>query len=181
MTGLRRALAALALLVLGSPAAAQAPSYLMLVDRLDRPEDGYCVDVLGAGRTFRTDLPLNVHNCKPGAAPDGLVTHRTDGTLYMAAFDLCLTAYGVNRVSLPGAPVLLRPCGANEGFFPTAELQSWTFDDTGQVRLQNSALCLRAGSAATRTFSPTHRWRTLTLDLCEDAPPALSRWTLVAR
>jgi len=47
--------------------------HLRLVDHLDRPEDGYCLDVVGSGRHIRFDLPLTAHNCKPGLYPDEAV------------------------------------------------------------------------------------------------------------
>ena len=39
--------------------------HLRLLDRLDRPEDGYCVDILGTPGNLRVDVPLFTHNCKP--------------------------------------------------------------------------------------------------------------------
>ena len=91
----------------GKPSMAQTAQatarYLKLADHLDRPADGYCLDVPGAGGRFRLDKPLTVHNCKPGRAPDGVVVHRDDGTLWFPAFDLCVTAMGTNRGALPGS------------------------------------------------------------------------------
>lgn len=156
-----------------------ASTYLQLVDRLDRPEDGYCLDVLGAGGTFRPDLPINAHNCKPGVAPDGVVTLREDGTLYFPAFDACLTAFGVNRRSLPGAMLLLRGCGGDEPFYPVAALQQWEHLDSGTVRLRNSTLCLSVGEVSATTFSPRDTWRVLRLDSCDTVAPERARWQFV--
>ena len=49
---------------------AEGSTVLRLLDRLDRPQDGYCVDVLGVGLEARTDLPLFVHNCSSERYPD---------------------------------------------------------------------------------------------------------------
>ncbi|MEM7711592.1 MAG: hypothetical protein AAF264_12760, partial [Pseudomonadota bacterium] len=108
--GLRWVVAALAL---AGPAAAQSPPQLRLADELDMPGDGYCVDVLGVGRTARADLPLVAHNCLAGRGAVDRVAIFEDGRIHMPAFDACLTAFGVVR-PLPGAPVVLRPCGADE-------------------------------------------------------------------
>ena len=48
-------------------AANQELVHVRLIDRLDRPDDGYCLDILGTGDTLRLDLPLFSHNCKPVA------------------------------------------------------------------------------------------------------------------
>jgi len=157
-------------------APAQAQHYLRLVDRLDRPSDGYCLDVLGAGGQFRTDMPLMAHNCKADAAPDGLVDLRADGTLYMPAFDACVTAMGVNRSVLPGAVLILKPCGARVPFLNADGFQRFDMVD-GQMRLRGQNVCLRVGASSDRTFSASHTWRTLFMDSCS-APNALSRWAL---
>jgi hypothetical protein len=38
--------------------------YIELVDRLDRPQDGYCFDLPGAGDWVDISAPVNAHNCK---------------------------------------------------------------------------------------------------------------------
>jgi hypothetical protein len=50
---------------------ANEPAHLRLAADLDRPEDGYCFDIPGAGQNLRVDLPLFAHNCKTAfiAAP----------------------------------------------------------------------------------------------------------------
>ena len=58
----------LALLGFSSPAfsgSLNSQFHLRLLDRLDRPEDGYCVDILGTPGNLRIDVPLFAHNCKP--------------------------------------------------------------------------------------------------------------------
>jgi hypothetical protein len=173
-----RALAlALTLLGLAQTGYAQSkPTYLMLADRLDRPRDGYCVDVLGAGDVFRTDLPLNTHNCKEGIVPDGVIALRADGTLHMPAFDLCITAHGVNRTSLAGAALILMKCGVNTPFFTVIGLQTWDLSDDGRVKLRGSDLCLAAGPTSSTTFSRFDKWRSLSMQPCDGTPLNLIRW-----
>jgi hypothetical protein len=36
--------------------------HVRLIDQLDWPNDGYCLDILGANATLRVDLPLFIHN-----------------------------------------------------------------------------------------------------------------------
>ena len=159
--------------------AAAEPTYLQLIDRLDRPSDGYCLDVLGAGGTYRIDLPMNAHNCKAGTAPDGLVTLRDDGSLYFSAFDGCLTAFGVNRRSLPGAMLLLRGCAQNEPFYPVTALQTFVHQDNGQMRLADQDLCIAVGEVSATTFSSRDVWRVLRLEDCATVPLDRSAWRFV--
>ena len=42
----------------GSTVAELVPGHLRLVDNLDRPEDGYCLDILGSGQYIRFDMPF---------------------------------------------------------------------------------------------------------------------------
>ena len=138
---------------------------LRLEDPLDFPQEGYCVDVLGVGDTARADLPLVAHNCLPGRESVDRIVTEQDGRLYMPAFDACLTAFGVTT-ALPGSPVILRPCGARESFLPADQLQRFEWTDENRLRLTSTSLCLTIGGDAHPTFSPSHRWRTLTMETC---------------
>lgn len=151
-------------------------TYLSLIHRLDRPADSYCLDVLAAGGTHRTDLPVNAHNCKPGTAPDGVVVLCANGTLRFPVFDACLTAFGVNRGALPGSALLLRPCGALEPFLPTAELQRWDLDRDGRMILRGSDLCLVVGPQSARTFGARDSWRAHFMADCGTVPAPRTRW-----
>ncbi len=164
----------LALLCAG-PAFAQAPPQLRLADDLDFSGEGYCVDVLGVGDTARADLPLVAHNCLPERNSSDRVVVKGGGRLRMPAFDACLTAFGV-VIPLPGSPVILRPCGTRESFLPATNLQRFVREENGHLRLEGSNLCLTVGADVARTFLPTHRWRTLTVEDCATAPAARSVW-----
>ena len=153
--------------------------YLKLADHLDRPVDGYCLDVPGAGGRFRLDKPLTVHNCKSGRAPDGVVVHRDDGTLWFPAFDLCVTAMGTNRGALPGSALMPKPCDETVAFADGPSLKRFAFLPDGRLSLAGSDLCLVAGARSSATFSASHRWRTLYLDICATAPTARSQWVLI--
>ena len=154
-----------------------SPSYMRLIDPLDRPDDGYCLDVLGSGGSFRPDMPLISHNCKPGRAPDGMVALRQDGSLFLPAFNACVTVMGVNRKALAGGALMLKPCGAQEAFLRAAHFQSFTHRLDGRLELLNSDLCVTVGAQSAATFSPSHAWRTLFMLPCGQAPEKRSRWT----
>ena len=99
------------------------PSHLRLVDRLDRPSDGYCFDIPGTPGNLRLDVPLFAHNCKPRLTTDSAMVLTGEGTLLFPAPNRCVTVAGTNSGGLPGASLLLRPCGEATLFFETAALQ----------------------------------------------------------
>lgn len=160
---------------LAAAAANEGAPQMRLANPLDRPGEGYCIDVLGVGRTARADLPLVVHNCLPERGSSDRVVVERGGRLVMPAFDACITAFGVTA-PLPGSPLILRPCGASESFLPAASLQRFTRTATGQLRLARTDLCLTVGAHAAPTFSPDHRWRILTMEDCKTAPLSRSVW-----
>ncbi len=169
--------------LLPSPALAwqDGAGYLELADRLDRPEDGYCLDLPGSGDWVDFSMPLNAHNCKlPGLYADEAVTFASPGVIRFPAYEGCVTAVGLNGRSLPGAPVMLRPCAGDVDEsrqpFISAALQDFTHRDDGRIELSGTDLCLTAGDESDSTFSPTHRWRALTLQRCGKALASLSVW-----
>ena len=171
---------------LSGAARAQGPeplrTYLKLIDSLDRPGDGYCVDVLGSGDAVRLDMPLTAHNCKPGYYADEGVARGEGGTLVFPAYGAaCITAMGVNRTALPGAALMVKPCLERSPFLEGEAMQRFEISDDGEVSLAGSGLCLEVGDVSAPTFDPSHRWRTLALARCDSADPARSRWTFEAR
>ena len=175
--------AALGALLAATPAHAwqDGAGYLELADRLDRPQDGYCLDLPGSGDWVDFSMPLNVHNCKrPGLYADEAVTFASPGPIRFPAYEGCVTAVGLNGGSLPGAPVMLRPCAEDEEApaspFVSAPLQRFERRGDGRVALAGADLCLTAGAESAATFSPSHRWRALTLERCASAPPERSIW-----
>lgn len=172
-----------AALLLATPAAAwqDGAGYLELADRLDRPQDGYCLDLPGSGDWVDFSMPLNAHNCKrPGLFADEAVTFASPGPIRFPAYEGCVTAVGLNGRSLPGAPVMLRPCAedidAAAAPFVDAALQSYTHRGDGRIELTGTDLCLTAGTESAATFSPAHRWRALTLERCGAAPAERAVW-----
>jgi hypothetical protein len=153
--------------------------HLRLVDKLDRPEDGYCLDIMGSGEHIRPDLPMTVHNCKPGLYADEAVRLEPDGRLYFPVYRLCATVAGLNGRALAGAALVPRACGERSPFMEADALQRFTHRPDGRVELRGSGLCLTAGSESDRTFEATHRWRTLNVVRCNHADPKLSRWQFV--
>lgn len=166
-------------LFLEAAAAAPVASHLRLVDRLDRPEDGYCIDILGTGDYLRLDLPLFAHNCKRGLTTDSAVVFEADGSIRFPAVDRCITVAGVNSLALPGASVLLRGCGEASAFFETAELQRFELHADGRLTLKSTGLCLAVGAESAVTYSSFDRWRALFVENCERVPAARSRWEFV--
>ncbi len=179
---LGRFLIALLLLLgpsLASPAPPTTAAHLRLLDRLDRPEDGYCVDVPGTGQNLRVDVPLFAHNCKPRLTSDSAVIFTSDGLIRFPALDRCITVAGVNSVALPGASILLRTCNGSTPFFESSKLQRFTLRDDGRLALAGTELCLTVGSKSATTYSPFDRWRTLFVDDCTTAERVRSRWEFV--
>jgi len=148
---------------------------MRLLDDLDFPGEGYCIDVPGVGPTARTDLPLVLHNCLPARKSVDRIAEERDGRIHMPAYDACVTAFGVMNV-LPGVPVILRKCGTNESFLPADRFQKFERTRENRLRLVGTGLCLAAGQESDRTFSSEHRWRTLTLQLCATTPLSHSAW-----
>ena len=160
----------------GSLASEISQVHLRLLDRLDRPEDGYCVDILGTPGNLRVDVPLFAHNCKSSLTVDSAVIFTSAGQIKFPAVDLCLTVAGVNSAALPGASILLRKCDETLPFFETLELQRFTHRKDGSLSVLDSKLCLTVGSQSAETYSIFHRWRTLFVVACATADSSLSQW-----
>ena len=170
---------ALAMTTSASLAVAAESIHVGLKDRLDLPEEGYCLDILGWGETIRADLPLFVVNCKDEATPDSSVVYTDQGQLLFPAVEVCVTAFGVNQTVLPGSSVLLRPCDEQTAFFSAAQLQRFDYLENGQLRLRGHEVCLAVSAESAPTFSPLVRWRVLTLESCDDAPLRFSSWQML--
>lgn len=150
--------------------------HLRLVNDLDRPEDGYCLDVVGSGPNIRTDLPLIAHNCKPGLYADEAIVFQSDGRILFPAFGGCVTVAGLNSRALPGAALMLKGCGENTPFLNTAGLQNFRLREDARIELEETGLCLMVGDESDSTFSEDHRWRTLYVDACAKAQADRSQW-----
>ncbi len=161
------------------PASPDAQVHLRLVDRLDRPEDGYCIDIPGTPGNMRVDAPLFAHNCKQSLTADSAVVFTSEGYIQFPAVELCVTVAGVNSEALPGAATLLRRCNQSTAFFQTMRLQRFTHRDDGRLVLGDSNLCLTVGPQSAATYSPFDRWRALFVEDCASANPARSRWEFV--
>ena len=153
--------------------------HLRLLDRLDRPEDGYCIDILGTPGNLRVELPLFAHNCKTTLTADSSVIFTSDGLIKFPAVDLCVTVAGVNSNALPGASTLLRKCSESQPFFETFRLQRFPHRKDGRISMSGSELCLTVGRESAATYSPSHRWRALFVEDCSIAEASFSRWEFV--
>jgi hypothetical protein len=182
MKNLLTALVIIVSIVTGGSMSSASPGsqvHLRLLDRLDRPDDGYCVDILGTPGNMRVDVPLFAHNCKPSLTSDSAVVFTSDGFIKFPAVDSCLTVAGVNSSALPGASILLRKCNESVPFFETLTLQRFTHEKDGKLSVLGSKLCLTVGRQSAATYSPYHRWRTLFIADCSTVEPTLSRWEFV--
>ena len=168
-----------ALVMVASAGAAAAEQHLRLIDRLDRPQDGYCIDIPGTPGNLRTDIPLFTHNCKVGLPPDAAVVFTPEGYIRFPAPDKCVTIAGVNRGALPGAAAMLADCGTSSVFFNAANFQRFELKPDGRLVLKNSNLCLAVGAVSAVTYSSADRWRTLFVDDCDTAEARLSRWEFI--
>lgn len=171
--------AALALILKMSLGIATQPtnaSHLRLIDRLDRPQDGYCADIHGVMGNFRTDLPLFVHNCKQGLTSDSAVQFNSLGQIIFVDLNVCITVAGVNSKALPGSAVLLRECDEATPFFEAEKLQRFSHNKNGQLELLESGLCLTVGAQSATTYSMSDRWRPLFVSDCATAESTLSHW-----
>jgi hypothetical protein len=165
----------------GTMAAAEKPEmvHLRLVDRLDRPNDGYCLDILGTGQNLRLEVPVFAHNCKRGLTSDSAIQVLDNGFIKFAGVNMCITVFGVNGTVLPGTAIILRPCGHKAPYFESAPLQQFVHRDDGRLEMASSGLCLAVGDKASRTYSPYDRWRVLSVEDCKTIPLKYSQWEFV--
>ncbi len=152
------------------------PHLIKLIDKLDRPSDGYCLDVLGSGNYIRGDMPLNGHNCKPGLYADEAFVFRDDGTIYFPVYDLCVTIAGVNEYVLDYTSLVLQECKKDTPFISAVFMQEFEYTKDKKIKHKNSSKCLEMGVESSRTFSPEHTWRTLYMKECKDTDPKRSTW-----
>ena len=161
---------------------APAKPYVMLKDRLDRPHDGYCIDIAGSGEWIDLNVPLSAHNCKgPGIAPDQALHHDLrSGQLRFPAFNVCVTALGRAGRTLPQMPLVAQPCASPTAPMPTpfatVSLQAFDFRNDGRLELRLTGMCVTAGTRSDATFSQQDRWRALQMSPCDQAPLTLSQW-----
>ncbi|MDX1736883.1 MAG: RICIN domain-containing protein [Alphaproteobacteria bacterium] len=154
--------------------------YLQLKDRLDRLNDGYCLDVVGSGKYMRLDMPLTAHNCKgPQIYYDEVVQYRNDKTLYFPSYDRCVTVMGINDRALSGNALMLKGCGVEEPFLNAKNFQKFEFNSKGQLQLVGSHLCMAAGTESHTTYSLEHRWRSLLMLPCTEIELSRSVWQIV--
>ncbi|WP_298444734.1 hypothetical protein [uncultured Ferrimonas sp.] len=156
------------------------PYYLQLKDRLDRPSDGYCVDVAGNGEYVRFDVPLTAHNCKgPQPYADETIEYRKDNTIYFPSYNGCVTVMGINDKALSGNALMLKGCGIEEPFLNAKNFQKFEFNSKGQVQLEGSHLCMAAGPESHTTYTQMHKWRSLLMLPCSEVELSRSVWEVV--
>lgn len=164
------------LLTISTVFAKDVPYQIKLIETLDRPQDGYCLDVAGSGKYIRTDLPLIGHNCKPGLYSDEAFELRKDGTIYFPAYDLCVTVSGVNKYVLDYTSLTLQECHKETPFLKTKFMQKFEYTKEKKIKHKNSNKCLVMGEESSQTFSPSHTWRTLYMKECSKTDSKRSTW-----
>ena len=152
---------------------------IKLKSNLDRPSDGFCIDVIGFSPYERLDLPLIAHNCKSGLYNDQAMSVLNNGQIYLPAYDKCVTAIAPHTRALPGSSLMARDCGEHSNFLQAAPLQLFNWLN-GRITLRNSDLCITAGERSDQTPSSLHRWRALTLQICNNTPSERIEWHFVA-
>ena len=154
--------------------------YLQLKDKLDRPYDGYCLDVVGSGNYIQMDMPLTAHNCKgPQVYADEVVQYRSDKSLYFPKYNACVTVMGLNDKALAGNALMLKDCGVEQPFLNAKRFQTFKLNTKGQIQLANSHLCIAAGTESHTTYSSEHRWRSLFMTPCNEVELKRSVWQFV--
>ena len=161
-----------------SSAASGAEVHLRLVDRLDRPKDGYCLDIPGPPSNLFIELPLFAHNCSPSLKIDTAVEFTSQGFIKFPRVARCVTVVGV-KTALPGSSIMLSECNPANLFIDVSVRQRFTHRDDGRLALSGTELCLAVGPQSAETLSAVHRWRPLFVDDCATAEPTRSRWEFV--
>ncbi|RXJ98981.1 hypothetical protein CRV02_12350 [Arcobacter sp. CECT 8989] len=156
--------------------ASEKPYQIKLIDSLDRPDDGYCLDILGSGKHMRPDMPLMGHNCKPGLYADEAFIFRKDGTIYSPVLNLCATIAGVNSYVLDYTSLVLKECNEDTPFVNAKFMQAFEYTKLKKIKHKNSNKCLEMGEESSRTFSPVHSWRTLYMRECSKTNTKRSTW-----
>ncbi|MDA7999999.1 MAG: hypothetical protein MPK06_00710 [Alphaproteobacteria bacterium] len=175
MKYLLASLAIIASIAFAAPAAAEDLVQARLIDRLDRPRDGYCFDILGVGTDLVLDVPLFAHNCKLGLTADSALIYTEAGELFFPQPEVCVTAFGVKTV-LPGSAVMVEPCGRRSPFYYTSDLQKFDHLENGQLQLRGRDVCIAVGAESDGTYSSSDLWRVLSMEPCAEVPLNLSAW-----
>ena len=153
---------------------------MRLKDDMDRPQDGWCLDVVGSGRHIRFDMPLIAHNIKPGLFADEAVEFPEAGQIRFPAYPgYFVTVMGLNQNALAGAALMLKKCGEELPFLNAPKFQLFEHLENGMIRLKDSDLCITVGDESKETFDPTHAWRTLYMERCDECDVARSTWEFV--
>ena len=173
---------AMALMLSMTPVVSQEPAseqtyHMKMDDPAGLVESGYCLEILGRPGDEMLDMPLIAHSCKLVLAPDDAIVHNGKGEIVFPAFDLCVTAMGLN-VALEYNSLMLKECGLVEPYLNAPPFQAFEINDGNQVQLMGSELCLTIGDLSSTTTRPDHHWRALYLQDCAGAPLERSRWYL---
>lgn len=143
--------------------------FIRLVAGLDEPEEFYCFDLAGWGKSLQLDDPIQTHTCKRGNAADQMFTFN-NGRLEVSGHDRCVHAGGSSGTTLSGSAVLARECSDNN-------MQKFSLEKNGTIKLADSNFCIGAGPVSEKASGPSHMWRTLTIESC-DGDTSLLQWQI---
>lgn len=141
--------------------------FIRLVAGLDEPDEFYCFDLAGWGKSLKLDDPLQTHTCKIKGGADQMFFFESD-KIKVDGYDRCVQAGGSSGLTLPGSAVLARECSDEK-------LQNMSLQDDGTIRINDTEFCLGAGPVSEPASGPSHMWRTLTVVNC-GADKSLTRW-----
>lgn len=139
---------------------------IKLVEPLDEPEF-YCLDVAGWGDHLKIEDPLQVHTCKPDSPDQEFVVEGS--TFKMPEYNRCLTVSASGNTAQPGTALMIRECDGRI-------MQNFKILSSGQIMLNNSNLCLAAGTTSLEASGPSHLWRVASLQPCDITDKKLITW-----
>lgn len=143
---------------------------IRLVDAHDEPEF-YCLDIAGFGKHLQLNDPLQTHTCKSFEQGTDQKFYFEDQQLKIEGYDRCVQAAGSSDTTLAGSALLARECS-------DGNLQKFSMDDAGKIRLGDGTYCLAAGADSAEASGPSHVWRTLSVVKCEGADDSLTTWQI---
>ena len=158
---------------------AETPVEVNLIDELDEPRAGYCLDTRGGRNQVGVPLGVQGHSCISYQGrfdedqtfdADGI----SEGIFELIELDVCMTA----RDHTVGSELAFEPCDGGEA-------QRFEHDSNGRIVLTAAPEnCVTAGDGPSRPANggePRHRVRDVALELCDRGRDDRQRWQLRAQ
>ena len=155
--------------VLMSTSVYSADTFMIkLADPLDEPEN-YCLDVAGWGDHLKLDDPLQVHTCKSDSPDQEFIVE--GNALKMPEYNRCLTVSSSGVKAQQGTALMVRECNGDA-------MQNFNISSSGQIVLNNSSLCVAAGTTSLEASGPSHLWRVASMQPCDSTDKKLITWSV---